>query len=63
MSVVRPGWTPRGASDSRVTDRSAAVLARTVRGDLVDAGGMIDTEGAVYCGVHLGRAYAQNGGW
>ena len=61
--MVRPGWTPRGASDRRVTDRSAAVLARAVRGDLVDAGGMIEAEGAVYCGVHLGRAYAENGGW
>ncbi|WP_152623176.1 hypothetical protein [Ferrimicrobium acidiphilum] len=47
------GLDPDGASDSRVTDRSAALVTRATRGDLVDAGGEIDAEGAVYCGVPL----------
>ncbi|WP_276937615.1 hypothetical protein [Ferrimicrobium acidiphilum] len=57
------GLDPDVASGTRITDRSAALVARDARGDLVNAGGEIDAEGAVNCGAHLGRAYAQNGGW
>ncbi|WP_276944214.1 hypothetical protein, partial [Ferrimicrobium acidiphilum] len=51
----RSGLDPDGAPGRRITECSAAVVARAARGDLVDAGGERDAEGAVCCGAHLDR--------